>query len=827
MRKKKWAVMVCATLVFSTVLGGCAKKEDAVKTSASASAAKEHVYKVDTLEFKDLNMDNVSNVLYYEDKMVVSGYRWEAAESTVPADGETESGAEETIQPRDETAGETAVEESDAADESAENTAEADMAEAALADSTVFNNAAPVEEVYPAERQFIFYAVYDYEGNQLSYRETEVEDGVWVGECEPGVGEDAFYCMEGSYFEDNSDPDNYIYEEHRNLVKKNLDGTDVWSVSLDEYAEEGQSVYINSLLCDKDGQILVFLDTGKVLVFAKDSSKVKEVEISEESMGSAMMSGTGKVLLTFWGEQGQYIKELNMETGQLSEQYKVPGNSYNYSYHGGYGYDLYLSGSGSLYGYNLGDTEVKELMNYVDSDLDSDSLYNIHGISDTQFYAQFYSYTDGSSKYGIFTKIDPKDVKDKQVLTLACNYVDYSVRQQVVNFNKKSDTYRIQIKDYSMYNTEEDYTLAQTRLNTDIVSGNVPDILQLNSSLPVESYIAKGLFEDLYPYIDSDEEISRDDLLMNVMDVFSTEGKLYKLVPTFSVMTVAGKTADVGKEPGWTLDDLNALLASKPEGTEVFFDSIRSSVLTNWMQMSSEQFINWETGECSFDSDGFVKLLEFVKQFPESWDDEKFQDENYWNGYDSIYRDGRALLSVCYLSDFASYNRMEEGSFGEEITMIGFPAENKKGSAFDYNTSFAMSSKSANKEGAWEFLRYFLSYDYQKDMGGFPTNAKCYEELKEKAKQKPYYLDENNKKVEYDDTYYVNGIEIIIPPMTDEKIQKVEDFIFSIDQTVVYDENLINIITEEAEGFFSGQKSAKEVAGIIQSRVKIYVNENR
>lgn len=40
------------------------------------------------------------------------------------------------------------------------------------------------------------------------------------------------------------------------------------------------------------------------------------------------------------------------------------------------------------------------------------------------------------------------------------------------------------------------------------------------------------------------------------------------------------------------------------------------------------------------------------------------------------------------------------------------------------------------------------------------------------------------------------------------------------------DEQLVNIITEESEPFFKGQKTAKDVAGIIQNRIQIYVNEN-
>ena len=38
---------------------------------------------------------------------------------------------------------------------------------------------------------------------------------------------------------------------------------------------------------------------------------------------------------------------------------------------------------------------------------------------------------------------------------------------------------------------------------------------------------------------------------------------------------------------------------------------------------------------------------------------------------------------------------------------------------------------------------------------------------------------------------------------------------------------MLNIITEETESFFSGQKSAKDAADVIQNRIQIYVNENR
>lgn len=38
-------------------------------------------------------------------------------------------------------------------------------------------------------------------------------------------------------------------------------------------------------------------------------------------------------------------------------------------------------------------------------------------------------------------------------------------------------------------------------------------------------------------------------------------------------------------------------------------------------------------------------------------------------------------------------------------------------------------------------------------------------------------------------------------------------------------DEITNIITEEAEAFFKGQKSVSDVANVIQSRVQVYVNE--
>ena len=97
----------------------------------------------------------------------------------------------------------------------------------------------------------------------------------------------------------------------------------------------------------------------------------------------------------------------------------------------------------------------------------------------------------------------------------------------------------------------------------------------------------------------------------------------------------------------------------------------------------------------------------------------------------------------------------------------------------------------------------------------------------EKGMERPYWEDEDGNKEYYDYTYWNGDTEVIIDPLTREEVDKLYDYISKVDKTYYYDEELSNIINEEAAAFFEGQKSAKDVANIIQNRVQLYINESR
>jgi multiple sugar transport system substrate-binding protein len=62
-------------------------------------------------------------------------------------------------------------------------------------------------------------------------------------------------------------------------------------------------------------------------------------------------------------------------------------------------------------------------------------------------------------------------------------------------------------------------------------------------------------------------------------------------------------------------------------------------------------------------------------------------------------------------------------------------------------------------------------------------------------------------------------------PLTDADYQCVLNSLSSLNTLQYTDPNVMNILSEELPTFFTGQKSAEEVASLIQNRVNTLLNE--
>ena len=337
-----------------------------------------------------------------------------------------------------------------------------------------------------------------------------------------------------------------------------------------------------------------------------------------------------------------------------------------------------------------------------------------------------------------------------------------------------------------------------TRLNTDIASGNAPDIMILSAAMPIKSYVSKGVFEDLTPYLEKDEEISQKEYLDNIQEAFRTDGMTYAIVPSFYVTTVAGN-----------------------DPTRMFGVATREDILDLALELCGSQFIDWEKSQCKFDSPEFIKLLEFTAQFPEKIDENSQEDTS------ADYRTGKSLFYRDSIGNFDEYVYLRYGVFGEDITLAGFPSATPGKAAIFPQLQIAINSGSEDKDACWSFVRRFLLDDYQNGLEMYwPVSISALDELANSAMEPLYYDDENGNQVEDHIVVNIGGEDIALPRISDSEVDQMYSFLKSLDSSSYYDASVENIISEEAAAYFAGQKSAEDVAGVIQSRVQIYINEN-
>lgn len=654
------------------------------------------------------------------------------------------------------------------------------------------------------------------------------------------IGNDAkVYAIKDYYYEDYSDPENYVSRRENTICAWDLEGKLLWQAPMENLETEDSYSYVSKLIpTDKGLTVLISGDeVSKIEVDTNgNASARKELPNGNDILynaGDIMVKDDGTLLVPHYNDEwtAMYLTSYDITTDAVGEEHKLPDsfmwNGYN-ALSAGVTTDIVYSNSTGVFGYNIGDEQPTQLMSYVNSDLNTSGLHQLIMLDETHFIGFYYDNMTNENMGAIFTKKNPEDIPDKEVIVAAGVYMGYDLKARIIEFNQKSQEYRIVVKEYDSYNTMDDYNAGTTQLNNDIISGNMPDILIYDNTLPLESYISKGLLADVGKLIEEDEELSKVEYMENVFNAFKVNDKLHYVVPSFYVNTFAGKTALLGDRTGWTMDEFMAYAESLPEETSIIGELTRDNFMYQMMQYAGNDFVDVSTGKCNFDSPEFIAMLEFANTLPAELS-EDYYGEDYWMTYESQYRDERTVLMSMYLSSFRDLNYNINGYFGEDITFVGFPTTNGNGAVLRANDNpLALSAKSKNLEGAWEFARYYLTEEYQNDLEwGLPVSKTAFMEKSKEALGRPFYLDENGEKVEYDNYFYINGENIVLEPLTQEQVDQVVELIMATDKLSYYDEDIQNIITEEVAAFFEGQKSAAEVAQIIQSRVQIYVDENR
>lgn len=602
----------------------------------------------------------------------------------------------------------------------------------------------------------------------------------------------------------------------------------------------GEDVYISSMCQDERGNIvLAYAGTGSGLAaYSIDGAKQYDIAVDGYLYHAAKLKGGAVGALIYDNNNGLVLRTADGASGTLSDEYCTLPIEVSELIPGAGEYDFYYTAGSSFYGYSLEREEADALFNWVECDVNGDNMSYIRVGEDGKVRGICAESGKGNSvTVSLVTlyEVPSTQTAQKEELTLATVSATIELKDAVIDFNRKSDKYRVNIRDYYELTGQAGYDEAVTKLTTELAAGNMPDILDL-TELPYSQLAAKGILEDIYPYIDADKDLKREDFFENVLSSYEIGGKLYAAVAEFGITSVMGAQSVVGDKPGWTYADYYAALDTMPEGCQGFdWYCTKETMLRYSMMIDLGAYVDWASGECRFDGDSFKALLEFANSFPSN-DEMASYETSEQDSPEHRISQGQQMLTIASVYSFNETSG--DNPFKTAATYIGFPnATGSSGSTIHGLESYAMTSACKDKAAAWEFLRTFLTEEYQLEGFYFPTNKNAYAALRADATKIEYetddaghiLLDENGERkrkvigMMYDGT----TTKEMYSGMSEERAQAIDALISSADSAAEQDSSITDIVIEGAQAYFAGQKTAVETAKLIQSKANIYVNEQR
>ncbi len=633
---------------------------------------------------------------------------------------------------------------------------------------------------------------------------------------------------------------------------------------------------LSDALKDNDAYIYGFSDlnanlwicmpmAGFLYGFTSEGELFQRLAIPADFQGGFMRGKESDELIAVLGAgTGLVFWKLNTKTND-SETYTIENLPGVQSVFPGTTYDALVMTEKSVYGVDLGEPVlVKELFSFTDLGVDRTILRSIEDHKDGSLSAVLLERTKAE---GEKVSLIPQTTKVRDGLTLACLKSDEYLVYAVSTYNQQNPDNKVTIKEYyDKYAVDASETDALNRLNSDLMDGTAGDIVCLNGISLAGSgkaLLEKGVFVDLYELMDQDPEFHKEDYFTDVWRANETDGKLYRLVPFFTLNTSFGRVDEVGVTTH--LDEL--ILFETDPVTTLFGPMYRRRDFIHDLLVFSLGDVT-DPNAALYDTSKLASYIEVAGRMPEfekyNNDNDGTETEAYNHAQSQEISDlgnhithyfkqllsdtsnnlnfygcrwASAWLGETMPDYFPEGVKTEEeiigylGQIGIRVTFSGFPVKEGCGSALINRLSLAIPAGSEDPESAWIFLKSTLSGEYQSRRkltnDSIPVSKEVFYTFTEKLINDPdktidgeLYRGYSGPNLLGDEPFFW-WTPVLQQWMVDEFVDLLSD-ITLIDEV---DPNVEAIVTEEIGKYCDGRQTAEEAARNIAERVELYRDE--
>lgn len=670
----------------------------------------------------------------------------------------------------------------------------------------------------------------------------------------PGCGwidADGITCT--VYAEDGGNPRGYLsrYEKEG----------DTWVFGTDLLALFRERPYsLAGLREDGNGDLYAASDR-EILILSPDGKPIRSVVPQIPSGGQISglcVSPDGRIWADFSYLNGSpEAAEIFKTDGTVGERFPHNGGLRD----GDGSYLFFCTGNNGVYGYAAenGTIGKKLLLDYVNSGiLWSEAIFFASAGGRMFFweYGGIGNYADGCVT--IYAPGEDIDLTQTDTLTVAYfGFLTTSMTAAVNDFNREHPGTRVVLDDWSQYNTDENWHGGYEKLTRDMTTGLYkPDILVGGAeALPLRTAREKSLYTDLTPLLAEDDTVNPDNLFGCVKRFFDDgRGGMWGIASNFTLRTLISTPAILGKyaEQGyWMLEDVLDVIDSLPDGAE-FMPGLTRDIPPLIGMGGYMEFVDPETGTCSFDSPVFIRYLNYADSLPSN---EEYEASSPYAGKNAEELaepriNGKIVASVGSnngnLGSVDRIRRLLLEFSTKDWTMIGYPAPEARagaGTVVSAQNVCVVTSFCENPELAWDLIR--RSFTSEEGQGGLPSLIPLFDDaLKEQIGfgqwadwydlqfEDYYILHDTNRRTHTKDDRITEDDMLYPGVLTDFTREDRDRYVKFLDEAGVSPEHapvqeIMDILYEEMFAFLGGIGTAEDCAAKIQSRVEIWLAEHK
>lgn len=438
---------------------------------------------------------------------------------------------------------------------------------------------------------------------------------------------------------------------------------------------------------------------------------------------------------------------------------------------------------------------------------DKEDFYALYTNYDTQKLSICYYYYNGSVTSEIKNKLSVYSLYESSMM-------EDAVRKYEREHPKTEVTYEYAVESDGSGNPED----AIETLNTQLLNQEGPDLLLLDD-LPVDSYIEKGVLEDMTDYVQ--ELVENGSIMENIADGTAVDGKNYELPAFFSLPVYYGTSQSMARLD--SLESLTDYMKENPDGKVLGAASLQQIA-----------FLIFAADYQDIQKDG-VFSVEALKQILETakaiWDANPSEAmEEAWNqGYSSQIKNGKGISAFGSIgmdelydeTDIAGVNDISGiSSMAMMFDILSkhpeMKVENVK-SMFIPTDRMGINSSSKKKDLAKDFMETVLSDEIQTGdyWEGLPISIKSQEKLPGISEKSDITIANS----------YNGGVSREYGMPSKDQVQQIVEMAKRAQVPLLMDRTVRNTFLECVESYVGGDVSAQEAAQDMADQMELYLAE--